>query len=69
CEALGYEVFKLKRVPIMNVSLDGQGIGEWRYHTQREMDDIHRMIEGSSATEEASRLAEAPPPSHHATAA
>ncbi|MDH2291676.1 23S rRNA pseudouridine(2604) synthase RluF [Cobetia sp. 10Alg 146] len=69
CEALGYEVFKLKRVRIMNVSLDGLGIGEWRYLTQKEMDDIHRMIEGSSGTEEASRLAEAPTPSQHATAA
>ncbi|MFK4016732.1 23S rRNA pseudouridine(2604) synthase RluF [Cobetia marina] len=69
CEALGYEVFKLKRVRIMNVSLEGLGIGEWRYLTQKEMDDIHRMIEGSSGTEEASRLAAAPTPSQHATAA
>ncbi|MDH2298191.1 23S rRNA pseudouridine(2604) synthase RluF [Cobetia sp. 29-18-1] len=69
CEALGYEVFKLKRVRIMNVSLDGLGVGEWRYLTQREMADIQQMIEGSSGTEEASRLAAAPPPSQHATAA
>lgn len=69
CEALGYEVFKLKRVRIMNISLEGLGIGQWRYLTQREMSDIQQMIEGSSGTEEASRFEAAPPPTQRAVAA
>ncbi|MGO2415365.1 23S rRNA pseudouridine(2604) synthase RluF [Cobetia sp. QF-1] len=69
CEALGYEVFKLKRVRIMNISLEGLGIGQWRYLTKREMANIQQMIEGSSGTEEASRAEAAPAPSQHAVAA
>ncbi|CCN38135.1 Ribosomal large subunit pseudouridine synthase F [Vibrio nigripulchritudo MADA3029] len=55
CEALGYEVFKLRRVRIMNISLDGIPNGKWRYLTDDEVADIHRLCEGSVGTEEASR--------------
>ncbi|MBK6989670.1 MAG: 23S rRNA pseudouridine(2604) synthase RluF [Bacteroidetes bacterium] len=41
CEALNYEVTKLKRVRIMNVSLDGIKIGEGRYLTSSEMETIN----------------------------
>ncbi|MBK7571065.1 MAG: 23S rRNA pseudouridine(2604) synthase RluF [Bacteroidetes bacterium] len=54
CEALNYEVTKLKRVRIMNVSLDGIKIGEWRYLTTEEMNTINEMVADSSKTEEAS---------------
>ena len=54
CEALDYEVTKLKRVRIMNVTLDGIGVGEWRYLTKDEMEEINRMVATSSKTEEAS---------------
>jgi len=37
CEALGYEVFKLRRVRIMNISLDGIPNGKWRYLTDDEV--------------------------------
>ena len=30
CEALGYEVIKLKRIRIMNINLGELKIGEWR---------------------------------------
>ncbi len=55
CEALGYEVYKLRRVRIMNISLDGLGNGKWRYMTDAEIAELNQMIAGSSGTEEASR--------------
>ena len=54
CEVLNYEVTKLKRVRIMNVSLDKIKIGEWRYLTPAEMQTINEMVASSSKTEEAS---------------
>ncbi|EKO3404255.1 23S rRNA pseudouridine(2604) synthase RluF [Vibrio fluvialis] len=56
CEALGYEVFKLRRVRIMNISLDGIPNGKWRYLTDAEVAEILAMCEDSSGTEEASRV-------------
>ncbi|MBY7821599.1 23S rRNA pseudouridine(2604) synthase RluF [Vibrio fluvialis] len=56
CEALGYEVFKLRRVRIMNISLDGIPNGKWRYLTDVEVAEILAMCEDSSGTEEASRV-------------
>lgn len=55
CEYLNYEVNKLKRTRIMNVSLDNLEIGEWRELTQDEMGKINAMISSSSKTEEASK--------------
>lgn len=56
CEALGYEVFKLRRVRIMNISLDGIPNGQWRYMTDQEVAQILAMCEASSSTEEASKV-------------
>ncbi|MUH98428.1 23S rRNA pseudouridine(2604) synthase RluF [Aliivibrio fischeri] len=55
CEYLDYEVFKLKRVRIMNIDLGKLASGEWRYLSQAEMDHLNGMIGTSSKTEEASR--------------
>lgn len=55
CEALGYEVQRLKRVRIMNVTLAGLGIGEWRFLSPEEMAEINRMVKDSVGTEEASK--------------
>ncbi|WP_260259617.1 23S rRNA pseudouridine(2604) synthase RluF [Vibrio intestinalis] len=55
CEALGYEVFKLRRVRIMNINLDGIPNGRWRYLSDQEINEILAMCEGSSSTEEASK--------------
>ena len=46
CEYLGYRVTKLKRVRIMNVSLDTK-VGQWRHLTPKEVKDIHRMVKSS----------------------
>lgn len=56
CEALGYDVYKLRRVRIMNISIDGLPNGKWRYLTDSEVAEIHEMIEGSVGTKEASMV-------------
>lgn len=49
CEYLNYEVVQLKRIRIMNVSLDVP-VGKWRYLTKKELDGIQRMVEKSAKT-------------------
>ncbi|MEL6843339.1 MAG: 23S rRNA pseudouridine(2604) synthase RluF [Bacteroidota bacterium] len=55
CSHLGYEVTKLKRTRIMNVTLGKLKIGEWRPLSEKEMKTIQQLVAGSSKTEEASR--------------
>lgn len=55
CEYLDFEVSKLNRTRIMNVSLGNLNIGDWRELTSEEMDLINKMISTSSKTEEASK--------------
>ena len=52
CDYLDYKVTKLKRVRIMNISLDIP-IGKWRYLTQDEMKEINRLVATSSKTYDA----------------
>ncbi len=47
CEYLDYRVVKLKRVRIMNVSLDIP-VGKWRDLTSQELQEINRLVEDSS---------------------
>ncbi len=54
CEYLGYEVTKLKRTRIMNVTLGSLKTGDWRELTTQELNQINKMIATSSKTEEAS---------------
>jgi 23S rRNA pseudouridine2604 synthase len=54
CEYLNFEVTKLKRVRIMNISLQNIPLGKWRNLTPEELSEIMRMVESSSKTEEAS---------------
>ena len=53
-EHFGYEVVKLERVRIMNVSLKGLPVGDWRELTPAELAGIMHMVAKSSGTEEAS---------------
>ncbi|SEL48602.1 ribosomal large subunit pseudouridine synthase F [Colwellia chukchiensis] len=48
CEYLGYEVTKLKRTRIMNVTLDNLPLGQWRDLTASEMAVINTAVAGSS---------------------
>ena len=54
CEYLDYDVTKLKRTRIMNVTLAGLKYGDWRELSQKEIDTIHQLISNSSKTAEAS---------------
>ncbi|EHU0914163.1 23S rRNA pseudouridine(2604) synthase RluF [Escherichia coli] len=49
CEHFGYEVKKLERTRIMNVSLNGIPLGEWRDLTDDELIDLFKLIENSSS--------------------
>ncbi len=51
CEYLDYEVVQLKRVRIMNILLD-MPVGEWRYLTPNELNEINQLIASSSKTYE-----------------
>jgi 23S rRNA pseudouridine2604 synthase len=62
CEALGYEVQRLKRVRIMNVTLSGLSAGDWRFLIEKEMEEINQMVKKSVGTEEASQRTPKPKP-------
>jgi 23S rRNA pseudouridine2604 synthase len=49
CEHFGYEVTKLERVRIMNISLKGLPVGDWRDLTKSELETIYSMVEDSSS--------------------
>ncbi|MFI2743168.1 23S rRNA pseudouridine(2604) synthase RluF [Zhouia sp. PK063] len=46
CEYLNYDVVTLKRVRIMNISLD-MPVGRWRNLTAKELKDLNRLLESS----------------------
>ncbi len=56
CEVIGYNVIKLKRVRIMNITLDGIAVGKWRYLLSDEINTINTLVSDSLKTEEASYL-------------
>lgn len=49
CEFFGYEVVKLERVRIMNVTLKGLPVGEWRLLEDKEIAQIMEAIADSSS--------------------
>ncbi len=53
CEYLGYEVTALKRIRIINITLDIP-LGRYRDLTASEINELNQLIEPSSKTEEAS---------------
>ncbi|ARV11119.1 23S rRNA pseudouridine synthase F [Gilvibacter sp. SZ-19] len=48
CEYLGYEVTRLQRVRIMNITLEGIPEGKWRDLTAKELQEIEAMVSTSS---------------------
>lgn len=50
CEALGYNVTSLKRIRIMNITLNNLPPGKWRYFTPSEIETINEMVKHSSKT-------------------
>ena len=55
----GYEVTKLERTRIMNVSLKGIPLGEWRDLTDDELIDLFKLIEDSSSEDQKTQQAQA----------
>ena len=53
CEYLDYDVVALKRIRIINISLDIH-VGRYRNLTNEEVEQLNKLIEPSSKTEEAS---------------
>ena len=49
CEYLSYDVKKLKRVRIMNISLDVP-VGKWRNITEKELAEINKLVSSSTKT-------------------
>ena len=58
CDALEYKAIKLKRIRIMNVTLDGIAAGKWRYLNDDEINTINSLVADSVKTEEGSYLPE-----------
>jgi len=50
CEYLGYEVVALKRIRIMNVTLEELPLGKWRNLTPEELEIINKMVRDSKKT-------------------
>ena len=81
CEYFGYEVTKLERVRIMNISLKGLPLGDWRDVTESELDTLYSMLADSvsddvkkkksaaakkSSSSTGNERKSSPPPSHAA---
>ena len=49
CEYFGYEVSKLERIRIMNVSLEGLAVGQWRDLSEKELAGLFDAIRDSSS--------------------
>lgn len=58
CEYFGYEVLKLERIRIMNITLGNLGQGNWRNLTHDELNGLFDMLEASEKKQvPATRLA------------
>ncbi len=55
CEYLGYEVLKLERIQIMNISLGNLGQGNWRNLTHSELEGLFDLLENSEKTTKAKK--------------
>ncbi|KDR96335.1 ribosomal large subunit pseudouridine synthase F [Peptoclostridium litorale DSM 5388] len=56
CEFLGYNVIKLKRIRIMNITVGNLPVGKWRHLTKEEIKIINNLVSNSTKTEEGSHL-------------
>ena len=44
CKQLGYNVVNLKRIRIINININDLKIGEWRYLSDKEVDELMKTI-------------------------
>lgn len=50
CDVLEYQVLKLKRIRIMNITIEGIPYGKWRYFTEEELNGINSLVATSKKT-------------------
>ena len=50
CAYFDYEVTRLQRIRIMNISLDNIPVGKWRDLTEKELKEINRLVHNSVKT-------------------
>ncbi|MGL4292141.1 MAG: 23S rRNA pseudouridine(2604) synthase RluF [Bacteroidales bacterium] len=55
CEALGYNVVRLKRFRVMNMTLKNLPLGQWRFFTKEETREMLEMLKESTNSEKASK--------------
>ncbi|WP_297422329.1 pseudouridine synthase [Clostridium sp.] len=44
CGSLGFEVIKLERIRIMNITINDMDIGKWRYLCEKEVEELRRLV-------------------------
>ena len=44
CEELGYNVYRLQRIRIMNIQLDNLPVGQWRYLSKKEKTQLFNEL-------------------------
>jgi 23S rRNA pseudouridine2604 synthase len=49
CEHFEFEVLKLERIRVMNITLKGLPVGDWRQMTEQEVEQILKAVEKSSS--------------------
>lgn len=49
CEALGYEVVKLKRIRVLNIVLGDLKVGAWRHLEEAELMELRRLVAANDA--------------------
>ncbi len=54
CEALGYEVLRLRRTRVMNITIKGLNDGDWRFIEGAELEELFSMLKDSIGTQSAS---------------
>lgn len=45
CETLGYNVFRLQRIRVMNIQLNNLPVGQWRYLSKKEKDRLFKDLD------------------------
>ncbi len=58
CLALGLNVTTLKRVRIMNITLENLPVGKWRYFTPEEINIIDGLVASSSKTADGNKFSD-----------
>lgn len=67
CEHFGYEVLKLERIRIMDLSLKGIPLGEYRELKKQELENLNELLRNSVQTDTPKKSAQKSPAAKQAT--